>query len=514
MNNSISSETHAKMVEVLAPVPEVKSDTPQFSLDSIEKYLELYWIHFDPLYPIFHNPTFVSNNVEAPLLIAIVTIGMAYSNDPKACSLAIAIHRKFRNIVFLMIGDQPQVPLWVHQTLLLTNYFDKMLGSSVQYDMSQFFHGTNIAMMHFSGYLKGTQEPDIREVTDQELADKQWHEWIIFETTKRTAFFAFVCDTQHATLFRHSPILSAFEVRLELPSTDACWAAPNGLEFIKKYKEQREAAKISNLSRENITRSRLLDTKDSMIPPQAQEQAKLQNAQGSSSTTNQEVTWPFFLHSLKHLIRLSTDDQMQFHLATFSPFSCFILLHGLLSICWDMQWRGLLDMGIVSKRRMGEFKTRLEASFKNWKDYFDYQLSKSNMPPINSTVVRAVGLPNVMMIPEMNNYASNSPMICSNWAMFQLGLLALHVDTMSLRINAGSPNVLGRKIREIDRENSSKAVRQWANSDDGGLATWYSLQFMRAVTENEAILDQAVHIPWGVYLASLTIWSYECYNDG
>ncbi|KAK7204176.1 fungal-specific transcription factor domain-containing protein [Myxozyma melibiosi] len=517
----------------IGPVPFISKHArtvPVTANDTMKQYLNLYWVHFDALYPILHRPTFDPSVMEPALLIAIVTIGMAYSTDREASTLAIVIHKKFRNIVFLMIEDQPQVQLWVHQTLLLTNYFDKMLGSTVQYDMSQFFHGTNIALIHFSGYLKGLQEPQISETSDNDTADHQWREWVWYETTKRTAFFAFICDTQHATLFRHSPILSAFEVRLELPSTDACWAAKDGGEFYQMYQIQCKAAEVGMMQfRSNPgdgVAKAPVDSKEELRGPTIGDgQAK-------------EVLWPTFLHSLKRLIRLSREDQKEFHLANFSQFSCLILLHGLLSICWDMQWRGLLDMGIVSKRRMTEFKNRLETSFANWKNYFDYQLSKSNLPSISSTVMiagesspRNQGTPDPfpsssgfggrglgqsamqMVMGPMNDYTYNSPMLCSNWAMFQLGLLALHVDTMSLRINAGSPNVLGRKIRVIDRENSNRAVHLWAKSEDGRLAAWHSVQFMRRIAENEGLLDQAVHIPWGVYLATLTVWSYERYQE-
>ncbi|KAK9429130.1 fungal-specific transcription factor domain-containing protein [Lipomyces doorenjongii] len=535
-DKDISEEVHAKMIEVLKPIPEIAIDNPYFSLSAMKEYLNLYWIHFDPLYPILHRATFDPTVVEPALLIAIVTIGMAYSSDREASNLAIVIHRKFRNIVFLMIEDQPQVQLWVHQTLLLTNYFDKMLGSTVQYDMSQFFHGTNIALMHFSGYLKGLTEPPVVETNDSVFADHQWKKWIEFETTKRTAFFAFICDTQHATLFRHSPILSAFEVRLELPSTDACWVAGDGVEFYHMHREQT-----------NVAAAGMMKWRSSEAAAKADENNIVGPTIGGST---QETVWPVFLHSLKRLIRLSRDDQTEFQLASFSQFSCLILLHGLLSICWDMQWRGLLDMGIVSKRRMTEFKKRLESSFANWKSYFDYQLSKSNLPSITSTVMigshslqtssatpgnhheESNGLDTTILVRQqalqqtqghsplssvlgsMNDYNNNSPMLCSNWAMFQLGLLALHVDTMNLRINAGSPNVLGRKIRLVDRENANKAVHQWARSDDGRLATWHSVQFMRRIVENESLLDQAVHIPWGVYLATITIWSYELCQEG
>ncbi|KAK9474287.1 fungal-specific transcription factor domain-containing protein [Dipodascopsis tothii] len=449
------------------------------------------------------------------MLIAIVTIGMAYSNIAGASDLAITIHRKFRNIVFLMIEDQPHVQLWVHQTLLLTNYFDKMLGSTVQYDMSQFFHGTNIALMHFSGYLKGTSEPAFMdERSGRHLrTEQQWKEWVVYETTKRTAFFAFICDTQHATLFRHSPILSAFEVRLELPCTDACWEASSADQFFQAWEAQ----------------TQLYGTRPAYEPRAADDDRRPSvstSATTSAGSTgppggaimmlgypdpNPDKARPPFLHSLKRLIRPTSIHAKDPDFSQHSQFSCLILLHGLLSICWDMQWRGLLDMGIVSKHRMTEFKSRLAASFDNWKSYFDSQLRKSNLPSITSVVTHNAPADGAFMPAGhfMNNFKGNSPMLCSNWAMYQLGLIVLHVDTMNLRVNAGSPNVLGRKIRDVDREMCNRQVQAWARSEDGRLATLYSVQFMIRMAENERLLDAAVHIPWCVYLTTLTIWSYE-----
>ena len=59
--------------------------------------------------------------------------------------------------------------------------------------------------------------------TDQE--ERSWYHWVENEASKRTAFFAFVMDAQHSSLFGHTPVLSVNDVRLALPCPDSLWDA-------------------------------------------------------------------------------------------------------------------------------------------------------------------------------------------------------------------------------------------------------------------------------------------------
>lgn len=66
--------------------------------------------------------------------------------------------------------------------------------------------------------------------------ERSWHNWIESESSKRTAFFAFVMDSQHSSLFGHTPVLSVNDIRLPLPCADSLWDAntPESWATLKK----------------------------------------------------------------------------------------------------------------------------------------------------------------------------------------------------------------------------------------------------------------------------------------
>jgi len=109
--------------------------------------------------------------------------------------------------------------------------------------------------------------------------------WIEKESMKRTAFFAFVMDAQHASIFGHTPNLSISDMHIPLPSTDALWRSPNPSAW-------------------------------------ARERARTEPS-------------PPFLSALRALLARQPTP------ASFSPFARFVLLHGLYSIAKHMQDRDL-----------------------------------------------------------------------------------------------------------------------------------------------------------------------------
>lgn len=172
-----------KVFEVLKIVPQLEEKRNLLGHKELSSYLDLYWNFFDILYPIIHKGTFNASTCAPELIVAMATIGMSYAPSNDVYNLAIEIHRKFRNILLIMVDDHPQVPLWVHQSLLLTNYFVKMLGSRNQHAMSQMFHGTNIALLKLSGYLSDLKEPT--PMLENMNPENYWKEWVDYESRKR-----------------------------------------------------------------------------------------------------------------------------------------------------------------------------------------------------------------------------------------------------------------------------------------------------------------------------------------
>lgn len=586
---TVNEVKHGQIIDILKYVPCLQEKISIFTPTRISEYLKLFWRYFDVVYPVIHKATFDVSTSEPELLIAMTTIGMAYCTCSEAYELAIAIHRKFRSMLLVKVGDHPQVSLWVHQSLLLTNYFVKLLGSRNQHSMSEMFHGTNIALLKLSGYLSDLKEPtptvllntEQNEYSEQyqELLKQYWNEWVEYECRKRITFFAFICDTQHATLFRHTQGLSAFEINLELPCTDACWAASTPESFWGLYKCQPRSVQIRPPPSHPDELSQYLGESTC---ENGDHGGRLMNAHNKTSNSVKrdekskpaptsrirgEGSWPSLLFSIRRLMSPYRESQKEYALDCFSQFSRLILLHGLLSVCWDSQWRGLLDMGIVSKRRMSDFRLRLVQAIASWREYFDRQLHALNTPDFNlllsangersynrveygfkeaesaASAVRNRHNSNERFYTNSSrlNYYGNSPLLCVNWSLYNFSLVALYVDTSSIQIfaecmstyssqsnsdetsqqtnyNSTKDNVsqesssLGRQqavARSLEQLKAQKTVYSWAATDDAKWAVWHCSHFLSKAISNKALLSQADHVPWCLYLSVLCVWAYE-----
>lgn len=63
----------------------------------------------------------------------------------------------------------------------------------------------------------------VLEDTTHCTTEYSWRQWAEQESSRRTAFFAFVMDAQHASIFGHTPVLSVSDVRLPLPCAEPLW---------------------------------------------------------------------------------------------------------------------------------------------------------------------------------------------------------------------------------------------------------------------------------------------------
>lgn len=61
---------------------------------------------------------------------------------------------------------------------------------------------------------------------DMSSVKKSWHRWAERELSHRAAYFAFIMDAQHSSIFGHTAALSLTDIHLPLPCAAALWEAP------------------------------------------------------------------------------------------------------------------------------------------------------------------------------------------------------------------------------------------------------------------------------------------------
>jgi len=313
------------------------ADDHVLSLRSMQHYIGSYWYHFHAQMPILHQPTFSAENTHDYLLLAVMSIGAAYLNKAHgrqvtdaAARLATFIAWHLRWQVFMHNDFHPPSKLWVFQTLLLLEIYEKMNSTRMLHERSHIHYATTINLMRRGTALIETGNQDAwRTPTTPE---EWWSRWITAEATRRAAYAAFYLDAVHATMFGHAAMMVVHEIRLPLPCDDALWSATS-------------AAEVGRV------------------------EASL-HANGIKPTT--------FLDGLKKTLtgrRVRTNN-----------FGRMILMAGLLSVSWHMHQRDLQVSSLGVSQSMGApdgWRTPLTKAFESWKKDFDENLEhmrKASLP--------------------------------------------------------------------------------------------------------------------------------------
>lgn len=71
-----------------------------FTAKSLNSFIEVYFLHFDPYYPTIHRPTFGMRDPSPYLLLAIVFLGTAWAEDKKAFEISSRLHGHVRQKIF------------------------------------------------------------------------------------------------------------------------------------------------------------------------------------------------------------------------------------------------------------------------------------------------------------------------------------------------------------------------------------------------------------------------------
>ncbi|SEI35459.1 YALIA101S07e01684g1_1 [Yarrowia lipolytica] len=481
---------NANQQHLPTPQTHTQSQTqPTQPLSPRDKYLGLFWSNFDQLYPIIHRPSFNPDTAPEALVTTMVCVGMTYDSEPAVYQEAIRtmqqhVHQLYSKAA-LVRGTNADENLWVLQALALAAYFHRLLGSKDQWELAEMY--SCIALVKDQMVTENAPQlgPDIAAF---------WQVWIKHEARKRLLCFFFILDTQAAILFKHTSHLSVFDTDLELPCTDAAWSARDTREFYIVYTLQPRGP--NNLR---------------PAPDVTETQSYPKNKPSSASRRFDNEChrdWPSLLFCVKRIMSDYEEDQQEYPLACFSQFSRLLLLHGILNICLDLQHR------MVSKKT--DYKTKMVVAFMSWRGYFDRQLREINREfqltnimaenaahlkdETNASALLGNMSGNEDITLQFNNYG-NTPLLCSNWSLFSVGLMTLFVDTQMLRQYTGTASSPSERV--------TATLRQWANGHDVTWAVWYANQLLGRVFQNEALPFLADHVAWGMFSACLTLYTFE-----
>ncbi|KAK2063629.1 hypothetical protein LY76DRAFT_182992 [Colletotrichum caudatum] len=458
----------------------------------MQAYIGSYWVHFSDQIPILHKPTFSPDRTPNLLLLAMMTIGAAcldkthgHKVTKAGAQLSNFLAWHLRWEIFMDPNFRPPAKLWVFQTLLLLELYEKMYSTRELHERAHIHHATTITLMRRGRSLIGKSSldspPNPRDDKANgsrhsstsgvaHTADEWWNHWITNESTRRAAFAAFVIDSIHATMFGHSTVMVTHEMRLPLPCDEALWKATSG-------------AEVGRIE---------------------------------SNLLSNGVKPISFLEGLKRTL--------SGHGVQTNPFGRMVLMAGLLSVSWHMNQRDLqvnVLGGGVSQALGGRDKWRgtLTRAFDAWKKDFDESLERTE------------GSSDPYRYDSAKKNDANV-VFESRTVLHHLAHMAMHVDIVDCQIFARAKRLLGRAIGQQDLNSAQRRMRDfWAPSAKARDATFYALKFLSSVLMPDgghspqangykydepytARDDVLLNRPWVLYFAALVVWCYGFALEG
>jgi len=472
-------------------------DSHVLSLRMMQRYIGSFWSYFHPQMPILHKPTFAADKTQNLLLIAVMAIGASclnkiygYLSTPASLELSKFLAWHLRWEVFMDTDFRPPAKLWVFQTLLLLEIYEKMYSTRALHERAHIHHATTLTLMRRGSSLLGRSAldspPSVRDdklghsanasshASGTNTPDEWWNHWITNEATRRAAFAAFVIDSTHATMFGHSAVMVAHEMRLPLPCDEALWSATSSAEV----------------------------------------------GRVESSLHNNGIKPTTFLDGLKKT--LSGQNVRT------NSFGRTILMAGLLSVSWHMNQRDLQISSLGVTQTLGgrdRWRGPLTRAFDVWRRDFDETLAQSPQPPQPSPTPYT-----------FSNKLDEDNIFESRTVLHHLAHMAMHVDIVDCQIFAGASRLLGRSITQQDYNSAQRRMKEsWAPTARARDATFYALRFLSQVLilkeptqqqlpatvassvggyEYSARDDFLLNRPWVLYFAVLIVWSYGYALEG
>ena len=505
----LSDEKRKDIIELIetrftdrAPVKKQKDDflngsdrdAPEhvLSLQSMQTYIGSYWYHFHPQMPILHRPTFSADETQNLLLVAVIAIGascldkMHGPNVTEAGSeLSNFLAWHLRGEIFKHVDFLPPAKLWVFQTLLLLEIYEKMYSTRVLHERAHIHHGTTLTLMRRGSSLIGRSAldspptskddkpggltPNGNQASAAHTPEQWWNHWITNEATRRVAFAAFIIDSIHATMFGHSAIMVAHEMKLQLPCDETLWSATSSAE-VGRIETNLQANGIKPMT---------------------------------------------FFDGLKNTLKNKP--------VRTNAFGRTAIMAGLLSVSWHMNQRDVQVHHLGALKALGGkdiWRGPLTKAFDSWRSDFDQTVGKTSiLPPMAYHSGK---------LDEENIFESRT-------VLHNLAHMAMHVDVVSCQIFAKAGRLLGRTTLPSDYAIAQKRIREnWAPRASARHATFYALKFLAQVMIPDAASpyrnsstngmddfaaysardDSLLNRPWVLYFAALIVWSYGYALDG
>ncbi|KAI0471465.1 zinc finger protein zas1 [Xylariaceae sp. FL0804] len=501
------TRTDAKLDNIMR---EVGGDVPGLSLDFFRDCIRYYWDYVSPRLPIVHQQTFSLSRCPMSLLLVMVALGAAqlHSQSPvgemdEYKELADFIIKSVRFDILITEEASPPVHLWVAQSLLLLEYYEKMYSSRKMHERGHIYHYMTLTLLRRGNPLIGRagseSPPDVHQHQNGSSEQSSsaapgsdarlwWMRWAETESMHRVVFSAFMMDITHAAMFGHAADMAPQEIRLPLPCDESLWAGSSP-EAVRQQEANLRMYGVKPVS---------------------------------------------FLEGLKSALH---GKEVRTH-----SFGRMIIMCGLLSVAWHLRKREThlkwFELGANSSELRDKWCRMLLAAFDDWKVSFDAAMQSAGAGGDSDSLLNGVGGGQGQSGGGGGGGGGGTAngLIQSAAVLYHLAHISLYIDIVDCQVYAKAKYLLGRKVSTRDYANAVARMNAWAPQPTTRKAVLHAFKLLYRTlvvdrrhhhhhrdnnhggnsggnSDNSGIQysmrsDADPHRPWILYYATLGIWSF------
>ncbi|KAL4878937.1 fungal-specific transcription factor domain-containing protein [Aspergillus karnatakaensis] len=192
----------------------------------LNAWVQLYFEHFHPLFPLLHKPSFNKPGTHWLLILAVSAIGALFSKFPQAHSCARAMDELIRRQSHYLCENQNRNSreLWLTQAILLNSLSLRYSGERRALELAELFQAVPVTLGRRKQLFHCTVPPEKASRMDLPL-DQRWQIWTLDEERRRTGLAIWLMDSAFQSHFDLTPILRLGEIQNTLPQTEDRWGA-------------------------------------------------------------------------------------------------------------------------------------------------------------------------------------------------------------------------------------------------------------------------------------------------
>ncbi|KAI0448203.1 hypothetical protein F4803DRAFT_13268 [Xylaria telfairii] len=224
----------------LQPCP---SNTALPSADFLNLCIKLYFVRFNPVFPIVHAPSFRPSSENAILLLSVCSVGALFMGSATAAAQGRKIFQTLNKANLsswdTYIRRDPREWRSLVQASIIGQTFGMLSGQPDNVCMTESFHGTVVAWARQGGFFKIKSAPlpstDELDTSKEEI----WRRWVDAEESVRLVLALYIHDSEFATTFHHEPLLRHTLEKLPVCNSDELFFAPTAADWYSLVEKNR-----------------------------------------------------------------------------------------------------------------------------------------------------------------------------------------------------------------------------------------------------------------------------------